>query len=76
MYNQKNSLSFNAYKDATKLAAAGEEFSHLVSLMEPEYALRLKIFVQDLPESVATKTIYGKVHWKEQSQSRQNKKKS
>jgi hypothetical protein len=76
MINQKDSLSFNAYKDATLLASNGEEFSHLISLMEPEYALRLKIFVQDLPESIALKTIYGKCHWKQQSQARQNKRKS
>jgi hypothetical protein len=74
MYNQKNSISFQAYKDATKLAASGEEYSHLVALMEPEYALRLKLFVQDLPESVALKTIYGKCHWKEQSEAKQKKK--
>jgi hypothetical protein len=76
MINQKDSLSFNAYKDATLLASNGEEFSHLISLMEPEYALRLKIFVQDLPESIALKTIYGKCHWKQQSLARQNKRKS
>jgi hypothetical protein len=76
MLNQKDSLSFNAYKDATLLASNGEEFSHLISLMEPEYAIRLKIFVQDLPESIALKTIYGKCHWKQQSLARQNKRKS
>ena len=76
MYHQKDSLSFNAYKDATLLAAKGEEFSHLISLMEPEYALRLKLFVQDLPESIALKTIYGKCHWKQQSQAQQKKKRA
>jgi len=74
--NQRNSLSFQAYQDATKLAANGEEFPHLVSLMEPEYALRLKIFVQDLPESVALKTIYGRCHWKQQSEAKQRKKRA
>jgi hypothetical protein len=67
MYNQHASLSFHSFQEASKLAAQGEEFSHLVKLMEPEYALRLKIFVQSLPQQIAEKTIYGKVHWNDQS---------
>ena len=64
MYNQKGSLQFHLYSEATKLAAAGEEFSHLIKLMEPDYAMRLKVFVQQLPESVQAKTIYGRAHCK------------
>jgi len=75
MLHQNDSLSFNAYSDATKLAASGEEYSHLIQLMNPDHALRLKLFVQELPWSVANKTIYGKAHWKEQSESRQKKRK-
>jgi NADH:ubiquinone oxidoreductase subunit C len=75
MLHQHDSLSFNAYSDATKLAASGEEFSHLISLMNPDHALRLKLFVQELPQSIATKTIYGKAHWKEQSVSKQRSRK-
>ena len=56
---QYDDLQFHTFKEATKLAASGDEFSHLVQLLNPEYALRLKIYVQSLPQSVAEKTIYG-----------------
>jgi hypothetical protein len=46
--------------EACKLAAAGEEFSHLIRLLDPEYALRLRIYVQGLPLDIARKTIYGR----------------
>jgi hypothetical protein len=75
MIHQHDSLSFNAYSDATKLAASGEEYSHLIQLMNPDHALRLKLFVQELPRGIAERTIYGKAHWKEQSESRQKKRK-
>lgn len=52
--------SRHAWQEACKLAAAGEEFSHLVGLMIPEYALRLRIYVQGLPEEIRVKTIYGR----------------
>lgn len=52
-------LQSHTFKEATKLAASGEEFSHLIKLLNPEYALRLKIYVQSLPEDIASKTIYG-----------------
>jgi len=63
MMNQRPSydeLQIHAYREATKLASYGEEFSHLVTILNPEYSLRLKIFVQNLPSSVAQKTIYGR----------------
>jgi hypothetical protein len=60
MYAQHDQLQTHTYVEATKLAAAGEEFSHLIKLMNPEYAMRLRIFVQQLPESVRLKTIYGR----------------
>jgi len=46
--------------EATKLAAAGEEFSHLIKLLDPEKAMRLKSFVLGLPQDIQQKTIYGK----------------
>jgi hypothetical protein len=73
MLHQHSSISFHSYQEATKLAANGEEYSHLVKLMEPDHALRLKLFVQELPQAVAEKTIYGKTHWKEQSEAKQRK---
>lgn len=59
MYNQKDSLQYHSYQEATKLASAGEEFSHLIKFLDPEYSLRLKIFVQQLPDNIREKTIYG-----------------
>lgn len=64
MYNQYDQLQSHTYTEATKLAAAGEEFSHLISLLNPNNALRLKIFVQQLPESIQSKTIYGRANCK------------
>jgi hypothetical protein len=60
MYNQRDSLQAHTYTEATKLAAAGEEIGHLVGLMEPEYAMRIKIFVQQLPDNIRNMTIYGR----------------
>jgi hypothetical protein len=63
MMNQRPSydeLQIHAYREATKLATYGEEFSHLIQILNPEYSLRLKIFVQNLPREIAHKTIYGR----------------
>jgi hypothetical protein len=63
MMNQRPSydeLQIHTYREATKLATYGKEFSHLVKILNPEYALRLKIFVQNLPSEVSSKTIYGR----------------
>ena len=68
MMNQHDQLQTHTFMEATRLAVAGEEFSHLITLLNPEYALRLKIFVQRLPESVQMKTIYGRAHGKPQLQ--------
>jgi len=67
MFNKYDDLQKHTYTEGTKLATAGEEFSHLVKLMSPETALRLKIFVQQLPESIQVKTIYGRAHAKVQA---------
>jgi len=67
MFTEYDDLQKHTYTEAMKLAAAGEEFSHLVKLMSPETSLRLKIFVQQLPESVQVKTIYGRAHAKVQA---------
>jgi len=48
------------YSKATQLASQGAEFSDIVGLLSPEYALRLKIFVQQLPDELANMTIYGR----------------
>jgi len=53
-------LQLHTYREATKLATYGEEFSHLIKILNPDYALRLKIFVQQLPREIADRTIYGR----------------
>ena len=62
MYNQYDQLQVHTFTGATKLAASGREFSHLVKLLNPDYAMRLMIFVQGLPEGITEKTIYGRAH--------------
>jgi hypothetical protein len=57
---QYDELQLHTYREATKLATYGEEFSHLVKILNPDYALRLKIFIQQLPREVSSKTIYGR----------------
>jgi len=75
MNHQNHSISIQSLSEAKKLALVGEEFSHLIPLMNPEYSLHLKIFVQELPKEIAERTIYGKAHWKEQSVSKQRSRK-
>jgi len=72
-YNQYDQNQLYILAEAKKLANDGSEYSHLVSLLNPEYSLRLKIFIQELPSELANKTIYGKAHWKEQSVAKQRK---
>lgn len=60
MMHQYDALEMHAYMEAIKLAAAGEEFSHLVSHLGPDKAMRLRVFVQELPDAVREKTIYGR----------------
>jgi hypothetical protein len=50
------------FKKATQLAANGEDFSILIGLLEPEYAMRLKIFVQDMPANLQEATVYGRAN--------------
>jgi hypothetical protein len=63
MMHQRD-LASHAFQQAMQLAANGEEYSHLISLMMPDQAMRLRVFVQDLPQEVAEKTIYGRANWK------------
>jgi hypothetical protein len=64
MQHQSDSKYLNhqkrLYKEASQLASQGAEFSDIVGLLNPEYALRLKIFVQQLPDELANLTIYGR----------------
>ena len=47
-------------KDAEALASDGKEFSHLCITMNQETRLRLRLFVQSLPNDIARQTIYGR----------------
>lgn len=60
MMHQHDQNQRFVFIEATKLAANGDEFSHLVKLLDPEYALRLRIYVQQMPLDIARKTIYGR----------------
>jgi hypothetical protein len=60
MMHQYDQLQIHTYMEATKLAAHGKEFSHLVRLLDPDKAMRLKLFVLGLPQDIQHKTIYGK----------------
>jgi len=73
VYNQYEQNQSFIYTEACKLASSGEEFSHLVKLLSPEYFKRMQIFVQELPYELASKTIFGTVHWKQQSEAKQRK---
>jgi hypothetical protein len=48
------------FSEATKLAVAGEEFSHLMALLDPDRCMRLRAFVRDLPDEVREKTVCGR----------------
>ena len=73
MMNQYDQLQVHTLLEATKLAANGQEFSHLVKLLSPEYAMRLRIYVQHLPESIQDKTIYGRAHFRAEPASRKKR---
>jgi hypothetical protein len=62
MYNQYDALQSHTFQEACKLAASGEEFSHLIAILNPSFTMRLRIYVQGLPEEIQRKTIYGRAN--------------
>lgn len=64
MYNQSDYQSKQQllFKQASQLAANGEECGHLVGLLDPDYTLRLRAFVRELPESIRDQSIFGKAN--------------
>jgi len=46
---------------AKELANLGQDYGSIVGKLEAENKLRLKHYVLNLPEDLATKTIYGRV---------------
>ena len=55
MYSQHDALQLHTLIEAKKLASDGQEFAHLIKLLAPEFALRLKIHVQNLLKTSQTK---------------------
>jgi len=73
MMNKYDQLQVHTLLEATKLAANGQEFSHLIKLLTPEYAMRLQIYVQQLPEAIQEKTIYGRAHFRAEPASKKKR---
>ena len=48
---------------AKELANLGQDYGAIVGQLEANNQLLLKHYVLDLPEDLATKTIYGRVAW-------------
>jgi hypothetical protein len=60
MMNQYDQLELHTFLEARKLAAEGKEYSHLIPRLGPDKAMRLRVFVQDLPDAIREMTIYGR----------------
>jgi len=67
-------LQLHTLSQAKQLASNGEEFAHLIKLLAPEFALRLKIHVQNLPQEIANMTIYGRAHTAKLPETKKRKK--
>lgn len=74
MMHQFDELELHTFLEAKKLAAAGEEFSHLVGQLGPDKSMRLRVFVQDLPDAIRDQTIYGRAVTKTPTKSSKKKK--
>ena len=48
---------------AKELANLGQDYGSIVGQLEANNQLLLKHYVLNLPEDLATKTIYGRVAW-------------
>jgi len=48
---------------AKELANLGEDYGAIVGQLEANNQLMLKHYILNLPEELATKTIYGRVAW-------------
>jgi len=51
--------------EAKSLADVGQEYGSIVGKLEPEMRLRLKAYVLNMDEKLASKTIFGAVTWRE-----------
>ena len=50
------------YTEAVRLVESGNECGILAGKLDPEYAMRLRIFTQMLPDEIRKQSIYGRAH--------------
>jgi hypothetical protein len=50
------------YNEAIRLVESGHECGILAGKLDPEYAMRLRIHTQMLPDEVRKQSIYGRAH--------------
>jgi hypothetical protein len=50
------------YETAIKLVESGQDCSVLAGKLDPEYAMRLRIHTQMLPDEIRKQSIYGRAH--------------
>jgi hypothetical protein len=50
------------YNEAIRLLEAGQDCGILAGKLDPEYAMRLRIHTQMLPDEIRKKSIYGRAH--------------
>jgi hypothetical protein len=50
------------FNEAVRLLESGNDCGILAGKLDPEYAMRLRIHSQMLPEEVRKKSIYGRAH--------------
>jgi hypothetical protein len=65
MSSNQNSYLINQqsiFKEASQLALNGEDCSHLVQHLDPEYSMRLRVFVKDLPEEIRKLSLFGRAN--------------
>jgi hypothetical protein len=50
------------YNEAIRLVESGNECGILAGKLDPEYAMRLRIHTQMLPDEIRKQSIYGRAH--------------
>jgi len=53
-------IAHQAYEDAVKLANEGKDYDHLTPLLLPEYFGMLTSHIQNMPDDLANRTLFGK----------------
>jgi hypothetical protein len=50
------------YNEAIRLLESGNDCGILAGKLDPEYAMRLRIHTQMLPDEIRKQSIYGRAH--------------